>query len=897
MKLAAQLLLPISVLSMSACSMENKTDSGDLPGTDTAEDFDTADTGESTDTGSDTGTSEPDPLEEETCDLGTIEAPPSGECVYTSGSGDGVLLVGTVLEPNKVTDNGGVYIDEDGVIQCVGCSCLTDHLDAPRIVCNDSSISPGLINAHDHMGWMGGEPYVATEAGEDPLLRYEHRHDWRKGKRNHPKISQSKGEHQGAKSQRWGEMRFSLGGTTSINGSGSVDGFLRNLDRSGSMEGLSAESVKYDTFPLSDSDGELRSEDCGYSLPGADEFSSESAYTPHVSEGIDTEARNEFLCLSTDSYGGVDALGGNTAIIHGVGMSAPDVQVMAADGMKLIWSPRSNISLYGETAPVTMYHSFGVPIAIGTDWVLSGSMNTNRELACADYLNTTHYNSFFSHQDLWAMATINGARAMNMDGQIGSIGVGKVADIAIFKQNGMGPYEAVVKGELQDVALVLRGGDVLNGDANLVAQLNGSCDTLDVCGVDKAICTQSETGKTLAQIEAEIPGIYPLFFCGVPENEPTCVPYRGVDDIVEGSTSYTQGPSSNDADGDGVDDASDNCPSIFNPARPLDMGGQSDFDEDGSGDVCDPCPLDPDTTECESFDPNDLDRDGIKDDEDNCLGLSNPDQADSDGDGFGDACDVFPNDNTEHEDSDGDGVGDNSDNCLETENTDQTDTDNDGLGDACDECPDIATGSHNAPYSIYDLQNTCSSNHPPEETVVTVDCSVTAIKTKLKSNGQFDYETFWCQERQGSTHSGIHVFSRSEEGSVALGNDVQVQGTYQEYYGLAELTDVTITITDANASVIEPMVLDPANIPDPELYEGMLIRFENISVTAENADSNGDYDEFAVTGGFRIDDFIWEDMDNNYPVGTTFTSITGMMHYSYSNYKLIPRNEDDLISP
>ena len=894
MKLTAQLLLPLSIFSLMACSTETKTDSGDA---DTAESYDTADTGESTDTGDDTGTSEPDPLEEETCDLGAIEAPPAGECAYTTGSENGLLLVGTVLEPNKVTDNGGVYIDEDGVIQCVGCSCLTDHLDAPRIVCDDASISPGLINAHDHMGWMGGEPYVATEAGEDPLLRYEHRHDWRKGKRNHPKISQSKGEHQGAKSQRWGEMRFALGGTTSINGSGSVDGFLRNLDRSGGMEGLNAETVKYDTFPLDDSDGELRSEDCGYSLPGADDFSSESAYTPHVSEGIDAEARNEFLCLSTDSYGGVDALGANTAIIHGVGMSAPDVQVMAADGMKLIWSPRSNISLYGETAPVTMYHSFGVPIAIGTDWVLSGSMNTNRELACADYLNTTHYNSFFSHQDLWAMATINGARAMNMDGQIGSIGVGKVADIAIFKQNGMGPYEAVVKGDLQDVALVLRGGDVLNGDANLVGELNGSCDTLDVCGVSKEICTQSETGKTLAQIEAEIPGIYPLFFCGVPENEPTCVPYRGVDDIVEGSTSYTQGPSSNDADGDGVEDGSDNCPSIFNPARPLDMGGQSDFDEDGTGDVCDPCPLDPDTTDCESFDPNDLDRDGIADDEDNCLGLSNPDQADADGDGFGDACDEIPNDNTEHEDSDGDGIGDNSDNCLETENADQVDTDGDGLGNACDECPDIATGNHSAPYSIYDLQNTCSSNHPPEETVVTVDCSVTAIKTKLKSNGQFDYETFWCQDRQSSTYAGIYVFSRSEEGSVALGNDVQVQGTYQEYYGLAELTDVTVTVTDAAGTMMEPTVLDPTNIPDPEVYEGMFIRFENVEVTAENADSNGDYDEFAVTGGFRVDDFIWDDMDNNYPVGTTFSSITGMMHYSYSNYKLIPRNENDLVSP
>ena len=167
MKLTVQLLLPLSILSMSACSLENKTDSGDI--TDTAENLDTADdTGESTDTGSDTGTSEPDPLEEETCDLGTIEAPPSGECAYTTGSENGLLLVGTILEPNKVTDNGGVYIDEDGIIQCVGCSCLTDHLDVPRIVCDDASISPGLINAHDHMGWMGGEPYVATEAGEDP---------------------------------------------------------------------------------------------------------------------------------------------------------------------------------------------------------------------------------------------------------------------------------------------------------------------------------------------------------------------------------------------------------------------------------------------------------------------------------------------------------------------------------------------------------------------------------------------------------------------------------------------------------------------------------------------------------------------------------------------------------
>ena len=76
------------------------------------------------------------------------------------------------------------------------------------------------------------------------------------------------------------------------------------------------------------------------------------------------------------------------------------------------------------------------------------------------------------------------------------------------------------------MALVLRGGDVLSGDENLVGGLNDSCDTLNVCGIDKLICTQSETGMNLAAIEAEVPGIYPLFFCGAPDNEPTCIPHR-----------------------------------------------------------------------------------------------------------------------------------------------------------------------------------------------------------------------------------------------------------------------------------------------------------------------------------------------------------------------------------
>ena len=117
-----------------------------------------------------------------------------------------------------------------------------------------------------------------------------------------------------------------------------------------------------------------------------------------------------------------------------------------------------------------------------------------------------------------------------------------------------------------------------------------------------------------------------------------------------------------DGDGDGVPDASDNCPSVANPS-------QTDTDGDGQGDACDSSPNGPDS-----------DGDGIPDATDNCPNVSNPAQIDSDGDGQGDACDASPN----GPDGDGDGVPDDTDNCPTVGNPSQTDTDGDGVGDACD---------------------------------------------------------------------------------------------------------------------------------------------------------------------------------------------------------------------
>lgn len=106
----------------------------------------------------------------------------------------------------------------------------------------------------------------------------------------------------------------------------------------------------------------------------------------------------------------------------------------------------------------------------------------------------------------------------------------------------------------------------------------------------------------------------------------------GTGALVHPSVDYTpwqtapEGPcDGGDADEDGVDDANDNCPTTPN-------SNQADADGDGFGDVCDTCPNDP---------ANDADGDGVCGDVDTCPGF--PDQADADSDGIADGCDPCPN--------------------------------------------------------------------------------------------------------------------------------------------------------------------------------------------------------------------------------------------------------------
>jgi len=779
------------------------------------------------------------------------DAPPAtAVCTVTAGS-TAKLLTGTVLTPTGPVANGQVRIDAGGNITCVGMACAMGG--ETRIDCPMGVISPGLINTHDHITYTQNAPY--TDTGE----RYEHRHDWRTGARGHTEINTPGSA--SADQIRWGELRMLMGGATSIVGSGGQAGLLRNLDQATNQEGLGQAAVKFETFPLDDAAGTQQTNNCSYGAAPdtAATIAALAAYEPHISEGIDQVSRNEFLCTSSTTYDTTapglsnDLVAPQTAMIHGVGLKPFDYGVMALDGTALIWSPRSNITLYGDTAQAPIAARMGVQIALGTDWSATGSINLLRELTCADQMNRTYWGSYFTDQQLWEMVTSSAASVTATDDVIGSLVVGRVADISVFDGRVNAGYRAIIDAEPKDVVLVMRGGKPLYGEAATMGALATGCDAVDVCGNSKQVCLMSEVGKTYSQLMTGAGTAYPAFFCGRPTNEPTCVPKRPT--AVAGSSVYTGVTSAGDTDGDSIPNASDNCPTVFNPVRPLDGGAQADNDSDNTGDACDVCPTTPNSTTCTPVNPNDRDGDTIVNAIDNCPDVANMGQADGDGDGKGDVCDL---------------------------------------------CPTVSNpGTAGCPVTIYDIKNPTAPAHVPVGTAVRI---TNALVTGKGSNGFFVQTKVGDAGYAGSDYSGLFIFTGATSPflpMVAVGSRVTVDGTVALFNGQLELTPIVdVQVTATGEAAPAPVAVTAADIatggPRAAALEGVLVSIgAPVTVTAVDAAFN----EFTVMqaggGSVVVDDFFF--LTAPLPtVGNQFGSVTGVLAFRNMASKLEIRSAADL---
>lgn len=125
-------------------------------------------------------------------------------------------------------------------------------------------------------------------------------------------------------------------------------------------------------------------------------------------------------------------LGPRTQCVHMTDLGDQDIALLAATGAHVVHCPQSNMKLASGTSPVSKLLDKGVNVALGTDSAASnndlnlfGEMQTAALLA---KLQSSDASALPAEQALY-MATMGGARAMGLDKTIGSLEVGKQADI------------------------------------------------------------------------------------------------------------------------------------------------------------------------------------------------------------------------------------------------------------------------------------------------------------------------------------------------------------------------------------------------------------------------------------------------------------------------------------
>ena len=123
----------------------------------------------------------------------------------------------------------------------------------------------------------------------------------------------------------------------------------------------------------------------------------------------------------------------------------------------MVWSPLSNMLLYGKTADMAAARAEGVTIGLGSDWSPSGSKSLLGELKAA-HAYSQQNGKLFSARDIVAMATRNAAKLLKWEQGLGSLEAGKRADLIVVRGTDADPYMQLIKAKETDLSLVMIDG-------------------------------------------------------------------------------------------------------------------------------------------------------------------------------------------------------------------------------------------------------------------------------------------------------------------------------------------------------------------------------------------------------------------------------------------------------
>jgi len=427
-----------------------------------------------------------------------------------------VIFTGRVVTMNSartVLKSGAVYVNGNTIeLVADAAEAVPAGFETAKKIATHGIICPGLIELHNHLS------YNILQLWSVPKLFHD-RGQWQRHPQyvqlvNGPmlKLAKSTDPRVLAAIARFAETRCLLGGVTTSQGISLKSDRLQKYYH-GAMR-VVEDPTEAGFFKAATHIPDLHAKDW---TSFNKELAKAHCLLLHLSEGFDDTALNAFKALQneqTKAWAISDALAG----IHCAALGDPEFAIMKEHHGSMIWSPLSNLMLYGQTAKVDLARQHEVPIALGSDWSPSGSKNLLHELKVAKVVSEKRAFGF-SDADIVGLATSGPASIVKWNHAVGSLEAGKRADLAVISAPaGADAHRAIIEARETEVQLVVIDGKATVGTPALMTALGVQGEVLSVGGQKRVInygtpdseivpITYAQTVEVLTEALANLPNI------------------------------------------------------------------------------------------------------------------------------------------------------------------------------------------------------------------------------------------------------------------------------------------------------------------------------------------------------------------------------------------------------
>lgn len=359
----------------------------------------------------------------------------------------------------------GYVVIEDHLIVDI-CKSLSDTYINIEIIEIDGVIYPGMIDLHNHLA------YNMLPLWQIPSI-FKSRADWRS--RDDYKTSvrlpteRIINQHQKSINYvvKYVEGKAIIGGITSGQGLGYYDGNNNANIYQGAMRNVEAPGHAFLAPAFGNVNDMLLENKKSPNIESFQKIMSNGkikCFLHHLSEGLGPSSRIHYETLKNNHFVQKKLVG-----VHSLALEPQDIMEMAAAGAKIVWSPFSNLLLYGETLKLKPLKDSEILFSIGCDWSPSGSKNLLQEIKIAHQCNIDQGN-LFTVEELVRAVTINPAKILGWEKDLGTIQANKICDLVVLDNIEEDVYLNLLNAREEHIRLVLIDGIARHGSVKLMEQ-------------------------------------------------------------------------------------------------------------------------------------------------------------------------------------------------------------------------------------------------------------------------------------------------------------------------------------------------------------------------------------------------------------------------------------------